>query len=63
MVIVTKSSPVVNVVVTGSLVASPLLEMSDTVYSVSGFRLAMLYCLSGGEISTVVSSEGSEPGM
>lgn len=54
--------PVVNVAVTGSLETSPFLEMSDTLYSVSGLRLSMLNCLSGGEICTVVSSEGSELG-
>lgn len=56
------SPPVVNVAITGSLLMSPLLEMSDTLYSVSGLRPSRLYCLSGGKICTLVSSEGSELG-
>lgn len=58
----TTSIPVVNVAVTGSLLMSPFLEMSDTLYSLSGIRPSMLYCLSGGEIITTVSSEASEVG-
>lgn len=55
--------PVVKVVVTGSLETSPLLlEISDTLYSVSGLRLSMLYCLSGAGISALLSSDGSDVG-
>ncbi|TNN31716.1 hypothetical protein EYF80_058126 [Liparis tanakae] len=36
------------------------LQTSDTLYSVSGLRPSMLCCLSWGDISTLVSSEGSE---
>ena len=55
--------PVVKLVVTGSLLMFLLLEKSITVYSVSGLRPSMLYCLSGGKISAPLSSKGSEVGL
>lgn len=62
-IICNKCPPVINAVVTGLLEASPHLEMRDTLYLVSGFRPSIMYCLSGGEISTVVWSDRSELGM
>lgn len=54
--------PVVNISETGSLVVSPLLEIRDTWYSVSGLRLSILYCLSEVDRSTLVLSVGWELG-
>lgn len=45
-----------------SLVKSPLLELRDTLYSVSGFRSSRLYCVSLAERSTSRWTNGSELG-